>query len=103
MRIALLLMAMLGTTVALAERRPGSSGERVITARVLKVEKGLLHVAVGERGSSDVIVPTDEKTAIRVDGETAKLSDLMPEMLASITQVDGITTVVECKRPQRKR
>jgi hypothetical protein len=105
LRLKIILVCLLTGLFALADRRPGSGGERTVSARVLKVENATLHVAIGDRGDkgADVIVPTTEKTEIRLDGEPAKLTDLAPDMLASITQVDGITTLIDCKRPQRRR
>ena len=99
------LLALLIASPALADRHPGSSGERTVTARVIKVENGLLHVSLTDRGQGgqDVIVPTDEKTEILLDGQAAKLADLPADAIATIIQVDGITTSVDCKRSQRRR
>jgi hypothetical protein len=100
-----ILVCLLLASPARADRHSGSDGERTISARILKVEKGVLHVAIGERGEKvgDVIVPTTDKTEIRLDGQAVKLADLPADALASITQVDGITTVVDCKRPPHRR
>jgi hypothetical protein len=104
-RISILLISLLMASPALADRHPGSNGERTVTARVLKVEKGLLHVVLTDRGQGgqDVLVPTDEKTEILLDGQAAKLADLPADAIATITQVDGITTSVDCKRSPRRR
>ena len=104
--VLVILVAGLLSTAAFADKsgraKQGSAGERTVITHVNKLEKGMLHVAIGDVGT-DVIVPTTDKTEIRIDGAAAKLSDLTPGMLAEITQVDGETIAIDCKRLARGR
>ena len=65
-------------------------------------------VTVKERGSKDtkdVVVVTDDKTVVKVDGKDAKVADLKEGLWVKVTPAEGTATEIKASttEPQRKK
>ena len=64
---------------------------------VVKVEEAKVTVKAGEQ---EVVVVTDAKTAVTVDGKEAKVADLKAGQKVVVTPVEGIATKIKAHTPR---
>jgi hypothetical protein len=64
---------------------------------VVKVEEAKVTVKTGEK---EVVVVTDAKTAVTVDGKEAKVADLKAGQTVVVTSAEGTATKIEATTPK---
>jgi hypothetical protein len=97
------LMVVLGVAVGLlAGQVFGVAAEApaklpTLAGIVVKVEEAKVTVKAGEQ---EVVVVTDAKTAVTVDGKEAKVADLKAGQTVVVTSVEGTATKIEATTPK---
>jgi len=68
-----------------------------LAGTVVKVEEAKVTVKAGEK---EVVVVTDAKTAVTVDGKEAKVADLKAGQAVVVTPAEGTATKIEATTPK---
>ena len=110
MKVAKLLalaavLGMVGVAVA-AEDAPKRTRTRGVYGKIVKVDGTNITVASRTRGSKDtkeVIVATDAKTVVTIDGEASSVDKLAKDMHVRITPATGTAAKISASTKARER
>ena len=101
------VMVMLGVaSAALAEggdraAKPKPDKPKALMGVAVKVEGTNLTIKVGKKDEAkEVVVATDEKTEVKVDGEVKTLADIKEGMQVKVMPDTGTATKIEAKTPK---
>jgi hypothetical protein len=86
------VLGLVSFCVAQAEQAPAS-----LTGTVVKVDGANVTVKAAEK---EVVVVTDDKTAVTVDGKEAKVADLKAGMTVEITPATGTAAKIVATSPK---
>jgi hypothetical protein len=81
-----------GQVIGADEAKPAT-----LKGTVVKVEEAKVTVKVGDK---EVVVVTDSKTVVTLDGKDAKVADLKAGLRVSVTPVEGVATTIKARTPK---
>jgi hypothetical protein len=75
-----------------------------VKGTVVKVDKTDLTIKTGKGDTAkEVVVKTDDKTVVTIDGEKKTVADLKADMRVTVTPAEGLATSIEAKTPKAKK
>lgn len=110
MKLTALFAAVVVASVSLAfaadDAKPAHKPFDGVRGKIAKVDGANVTVTTMNRETKetkDVVVATDDKTAVKIDGKEAKVADLKEGMYAKITPATGTAATIEAftKKPEK--
>jgi hypothetical protein len=71
--------------------KPGEAPKKVkpLVGTILKVDGNKITLSVSGGGAGEYVITTDDKTAVEIKGNAAKLADLKPGMIITVDPPTG--------------
>jgi len=111
MKLTALLAAVVVASVSFAfaadDAKPAHKPFDGVRGKITKVDGASITVSTMNRETKetkDVVVATDDKTVVKIDGKEAKVADLKADMFVKITPATGTAATVDAftKMPSHK-
>ena len=88
----MIVLAIAGIAMVAQAKDKAAKGDPVLKGTVSKVDGANVTVTTAKKG--DVVVATDDKTVVTVDGKDAKVADLKADMKVVVTPATGTATKI---------
>lgn len=99
--VALLLAGVLVLSVASIVTAGDDAAPATIKGKIVKVEGANVTIKSGRGDAAkEIVVVTDDKTVVTIDGATKTVADLKEKMRVTVTPATGTATKIEAKTPQ---
>jgi hypothetical protein len=107
--VAVALMGFVGKSYAADEKAPApapapakdaAKKEKNVRGEVVKVDGA--KVTIKTKGDKEVIVTTDDKTQVVIEGNPGKVADLKAGQKVIITPAEGTATKIQVPKPKAK-
>lgn len=103
--LALVLVLAVAVSLFAADAPTSASKPSTLRGKIVKVDGVNVTVKTMVRGGEgkEVVVVTDDKTTVTLDGKAAKVADLKADLFVKVTPAEGTAVTIDAttKAPER--
>jgi membrane protein implicated in regulation of membrane protease activity len=87
-----------------AAKKDDTKKAKNLKGEVVKIDGSAITVKVKDKsGTKDIVIATDDKTQVLIEGTPSKLSDLKVGQKVTVTPAEGTATKVVVPKPKEKK